>query len=257
MRLTNWSAELQAGHVLSVQGLKVRYGDKVAVNGISFMIREGEVFGLLGPNGAGKTSTIKAILNLVPYEGTVDLLGMGRPRKSLLNQIGAVMETPAVLDALKVREFLELVASIRGVNDTSRIDHLVDAFGLREFLDSYILSLSQGNKQKVAIISAIIHRPKLLILDEPFNALDVKSARIFKEIIQNHKREGGAVLFSTHIMEIAEKTCDRIMIIDKGSEVISGETHEIMSKLNAGSLEEAFLKAIHAEDEIRELTEAL
>ena len=243
--------------VLKVENLKVKYGEKVAVNNLSFVINEGEVFGLLGPNGAGKTSTIRAILNLVDYEGKIDVLGKGKPKGELMNNIGAVMESPALLESLTVKEFLELVLSLRKVRETDRLNLLIDAFELRQYLGNYILNLSQGNKQKVAIIAAIVHKPKLLILDEPFNALDVKSARIFKEIIQNHKKEGGAVLFSTHIMEIAEKICDRIMIIDKGSEVTSGPTKEVLEKLHAGSLEEAFLKAIHAEEEIKELTEAL
>lgn len=247
----------ELSYVLKVDKLVVKYGDKIAVNGLSFIINEGEVFGLLGPNGAGKTSTIRAIMNMVDYQGSIDLLGKGRPKGDLMNSIGAVMESPAVLESLTVKEFLELVVSLRKVNDVQRLEHLIDAFELRQYLGNYIMNLSQGNKQKVAIVAAIVHRPKLLILDEPFNALDVKSARIFKEIIQNHKKEGGAVLFSTHIMEIAEKICDRITIIDKGSEVTSGPTKEILEKLHAGSLEEAFLKAIHAEEEIKELTEAL
>lgn len=244
-------------HVLSVKNLLVKYGEKIAVNGLSFEIEPGEVYGLLGPNGAGKTSTIKAILGLVNYSGDVDLMGMGRPRGQLLNMIGAVLETPALLESLTVKEFLELVASVRKVSDLKRIEALLHAFELEQYLNAYIASLSQGNKQKVAIVSALIHRPKLLILDEPFNALDVKAARVFKEIIFNHKREGGAVLFSTHIMEIAEKLCDRIGIINRGQMVIEGTTPQIMQQVNAGSLEDAFLKAIHAEEEIKELTEAL
>ncbi len=244
-------------HVLAVSNLVVKYGEKVAVSGLSFTIGPGEIYGLLGPNGAGKTSTIRAILGLVNFTGDVDLLGQGRPRGTLLNMIGAVLETPALLETLTVKEFLELVASVRRFNDVKRIEALVHAFELEQYMGTYIASLSQGNKQKVAIVSALMHRPKLLILDEPFNALDVKSARVFKEIIANHKRDGGAVLFSTHIMEIAEKLCDRIGIIDRGKMVVEGTTAQIMEQVHAGSLEDAFLKAIHAEEEIKELTEAL
>jgi len=243
--------------VLSVSHLRISYDQKVAVNDVSFQVNEGEVFGLLGPNGAGKTSTIRAILNLVEYSGDVDLLGKGRPSGQLLNEIGAVLESPALLDSLTVKEFLELVASVRGVTDTHRLDLLVDAFDLRQYLGTYILSLSQGNKQKVAIVSALLHRPKLLLLDEPLNALDVKSARIFKEVISNHKREGGAVLFSTHVMEIAEKVCDRVAIINEGVLVQVGRTSNVINELHAGSLEEAFLKAIHAEEEVKEVADSL
>jgi ABC-2 type transport system ATP-binding protein len=242
--------------VLRVSNLRVRYGNKVAVDGISFQVQPGEVYGLLGPNGAGKTSTIKAVVNLVDYEGEVDLMGMGRPRGELLNHVGAVLETPALLEALTVKEFLELVASVRGV-DGRRIEALVQAFGLSEHLGSYIATLSQGNKQRVAIVSALMHRPRLLVLDEPFNALDVKSARILKEVIQNHRREGGAVLFSTHVMEIAERICDRIGILNEGRLVMEGTTRSIIEQARAGSLEEAFLRAIHAEEEVREIAEAL
>ncbi|MCI4460992.1 MAG: ABC transporter ATP-binding protein [Thaumarchaeota archaeon] len=242
--------------VLRVSNLRVRYGQKVAVDGISFRIAPGEIYGLLGPNGAGKTSTIKAAVNLVEYSGEIDLMGMGRPRGNLLNNVGTVLETPAVLEALTVKEFLELVASIRGV-DGRRIDALVQAFELNEYLGAYISTLSQGNKQKVAIVSALMHRPKLLILDEPFNALDVKSARILKDVVQNHRRDGGAVLFSTHVMEIAERMCDRIGILNEGKLVMEGTTKSILEQARAGSLEEAFLRAIHAEEEVKEIAEAL
>jgi ABC-2 type transport system ATP-binding protein len=242
--------------VLRVSNLRVMYGQKVAVDGISFRIAPGEIYGLLGPNGAGKTSTIKAAVNLVEYSGEIDLMGMGRPRGNLLNNVGAVLETPAVLEALTVKEFLELVASIRGV-DGRRIDALVQAFELNEYLGAYISTLSQGNKQKVAIVSALMHRPKLLILDEPFNALDVKSARILKDVVQNHRRDGGAVLFSTHVMEIAERMCDRIGILNEGKLVMEGTTKSILEQARAGSLEEAFLRAIHAEEEVKEIAEAL
>ncbi len=247
---------MDARPILRVSGLRVRYGRKVAVDGVSFEIMPGEVYGLLGPNGAGKTSTIKAILNLVDYEGEVDLLGMGRPRGKLLNEIGAVLESPAVLESLTVKEFLELVASIRGVG-ADRLDALVHAFDLGEYLGSYIATLSQGNKQKVAIVSALMHRPRLLVLDEPFNALDVKSARILKDVIQAHRKDGGAVLFSTHVMEVAERICDRIGILNEGRMLMEGATRSIMEQLHAGSLEEAFLRAIHAEEEIKGLVEAL
>jgi len=243
--------------MLKVHNLTVRYGEKVAVSGLSFNINGGEVYGLLGPNGAGKTSTIKAILGLVKYTGEIDILGLGPPSSKVMNSIGAVMETPALLEALTPREFIEFAGSVRGLFDQKRVDALIDAFELREYMDVPIASLSAGNRQKVAVISALMHRPRILLLDEPFNALDVKSVRILKELILRHIDEGGAVLFSTHIMEVAEKICTRIGIISAGRITVEGTLDEIEKQANAGNLEDAFLKTIHADEQIKSLLEGL
>lgn len=246
-----------ADAMLKVRNLTVKYGEKVAVSGLSFNINGGEIYGLLGPNGAGKTSTIKAILGLVKYTGEIDILGLGPPSSKVMNSIGAAMETPALLEALTPREFIEFVGSVRGLFDQKRVDALIDAFELREYMDVPIASLSAGNRQKVAVISALMHRPKILLLDEPFNALDVKSVRILKELILRHIDEGGAVLFSTHIMEVAEKICTRIGIISAGRIIVEGTLDEIEKQANAGNLEDAFLKTIHADEQIKSLLEGL
>ncbi|MGC8558571.1 MAG: ABC transporter ATP-binding protein [Nitrososphaeria archaeon] len=246
-----------ADNVLTVSNLTVKYGERVAVNDLSFSITGGEIYGLLGPNGAGKSSTIKAVLGLVKFTGSIDILGMGPPSSMVMNSIGAVMEYPAVLEALTPREFLEFAGSVRGEFDQKRVDALIDAFELREYMEMPMISLSAGNKQKVAVVSALMHRPKLLLLDEPFNALDVKSVRIMKGLIQKHVEDGGAVLFSTHIMEVAEKICTRIGIINAGSIMAEGTLQEIEEKANAGNLEDAFLKTIHADEQIRSLLEGL
>ncbi len=246
-----------ADGILKVHNLTVKYAEKVAVNGLSFNIDGGEIYGLLGPNGAGKTSTIKAILGLVKYTGEIDILGLGPPSSKVMNNIGVVMENPALLEALTPREFLEFAGSVRGSFDQKRVDALIDAFELREYMDMPMASLSAGNKQKVAVVSALMHRPKMLLLDEPFNALDVKSVRILKELIQRHVDEGGAVLFSTHIMEVAEKICTRIGIISAGRIMVEGTLNEIEKQANAGNLEDAFLKTIHADEQIKSLLEGL
>lgn len=242
---------------LMVKDLVVKYGDKVAVKGISFMVNNGEVYCLLGPNGAGKTSTIKAILGLVEYSGLVNILGLGSPSPAVMNKVGVVMENPAVLEALTVKEFIEFLGSVRGIFNTRRIETLIDAFELRDYMNTPIAALSAGNKQKVAIIAALMHEPRLLLLDEPFNFLDVKSVKVFKEIMQRHIESGGSILFSTHIMEIAEKVCNRIGILNEGSLIIEGTLDEIKEKVQAGTLEDAFLKAIHADEEIREILKGL
>ncbi len=245
---------------IEVKELVVKYGQKVAVNYLSFQVPMGTIFGLLGPNGAGKTSTIKAIIGLVEKEsGTVRVLGRDAASDLawIKSNIGVVPENPALLDSLTPNEFFELVASLRRMKDTNRIKSLVDAFEFREYLDTPIASLSMGNKQKCAVIAAIMHEPKILILDEPFNGLDVRSVKIFKDIIINHVKNGGAALFSTHIMDVAERICDRVCIIDNGMKVAEGSMQELKETIQGSTLEEIFLKATHMEKEIDEVVKAL
>jgi ABC-2 type transport system ATP-binding protein len=245
---------------IEVKELVVKYGQKVAVNYLSFQVPMGTIFGLLGPNGAGKTSTIKAIIGLVEKaSGTIRVLSRDAVSDSawIKSNIGVVPENPALLDSLTPNEFFELVASLRRMKDANRIKSLVDAFEFREYLDTPIASLSMGNKQKCAVIAAIMHEPKILILDEPFNGLDVRSVKIFKDIIVNHVRNGGAALFSTHIMDVAERICDRVCIIDNGIKVAEGSMQELKETIQGSTLEEIFLKATHMEKEIDEVVKAL
>ncbi len=160
------------------------------------------------------------------YEGTIDILGMGGPpRPEIMNSVGAVLETPLVLETLSPRDFLEFVGSVRGVGGDSRyVEALVRALGLEEFIDRPIMSLSAGNRQKVAIVAALMHRPRLLLMDEPFNYLDAKSVRVVKELMQRHLESNGSILFTTHIMEVAERVCTRIGIMNAGKLVMEGGT---------------------------------
>lgn len=245
---------------LIVEGLVVKYGQKVAVNGLSFRVRGGEVYGLLGPNGAGKTSTIRAILGLIePYSGYA--LVYGRRAKSdpvyVKSKVGAVLETPVLFDSLTPNEFLEFVASVRGVRDVERVRALVEAFDLEPYMDTPIAALSLGNKQKVAVVAALMHNPGLLILDEPFNGLDVRAVAIFKDIILRHVERGGAVLFSTHIMEVAEKICSRVGIIHEGRLVDEGTVEELKERIHGSSLEEILLKATKLERDVAEALRGL
>lgn len=245
---------------IEVRELVVKYGQKVAVNYLSFQVPTGTVFGLLGPNGAGKTSTIKAIVGLVEkVSGTIKVLGRDASSEPawVKSNIGVVPESPALLDSLTPNEFFELVASLRKMEDARRIKSLVDAFEFVEYLDTPIASLSAGNRQKCAIIAAIMHEPKVLILDEPFNGLDVRSVKIFKDLIVNHVRNGGSALFSTHIMDVAERICNRVCIIDKGMKVAEGTMQELRETIQGSTLEEIFLKATHMEKEIDEVVRAL
>jgi len=243
---------------LEVDSLLVKYGDKVAVNYLSFKVKRGEVYGLLGPNGAGKSSTLKSVVGLVPKEsGSIRVYGKEAPSKDVMNDIGVVLESPAVFDVLTPMEFFEFVASVRGLKDMGWVKGLVEAFELTEFLKTPIASLSMGNKQKVAVIAAMMHKPKLLLLDEPFNGLDVKSVRIFKELLRMHVSAGGSVIFSTHIMDVAEKICDRVGIINEGKMVAEGTVGELRAKVQAASLEDVFLKATQEEEEVKSILNGL
>jgi ABC-2 type transport system ATP-binding protein len=249
---------MQGNDVLQLSSLVVKYGEKVAVDHLSFTVRAGEIYGLLGPNGAGKSSTIKAILGLVPVEeGIVSIIGKRAPSKDLMNQVGVIFESPATFDVLTPLEFFEFIISVRGIRDTSKIKTLVEAFDLNGYMNTPIASLSMGNKQKVAIIAAMLHRPKLLLLDEPFNGLDVKSVRIFKELLKMHVEEGGSAIFSTHILDVAEKICTRVGIINQGKMVAEGTVEELRNQVKASSLEDVFLKATEEEEEVKSLVSAL
>jgi ABC-2 type transport system ATP-binding protein len=247
-----------------VDGLVVKYGSFVAVDKISFTVKTGEIYGLLGPNGAGKTSTLKVLTGLLePASGKVEIFG--RPLSdevTVKNMIGYVPEEVILMDSLTPREFLEFVASIRRLDANTvnaRLERLTSVFQLREYFDTPIAALSKGNKQKTAVVAALLHEPPLLILDEPLVGLDAFSSKILKELLIFHVRRGGAVIFSTHIMEVAERLCTRVGIINKGRLVGEG-TVEDLRKLVKGaesSLEEIFLKVTEQEAEVQEIVRAL
>ncbi len=243
--------------VLTVEDLVVRYGDTVAVDHVSFRVDEGEIFGLLGPNGAGKSSTIKAIVGLVDFEGKIEVLGkpVGIETKNL---IGYVPEEFMLLESLTPLEFFEFVASVRRIGNVEKVKALIRAFGIERFVNKPIATLSMGTKQKVSVISALIHDPPLLILDEPLNGLDARSSRILKELMQRHVEKGGAVLFSTHIMEIAESLCDRIAVINRGRIIAEGTIEELRELASVeGSLEDIFLKLTGQYEGIKEIVDAI
>jgi ABC-2 type transport system ATP-binding protein len=247
-----------------VKELVVKYGSFVAVNNISFAVKPGEIYGLLGPNGAGKTSTLKVLIGLLePAFGKVEIFG--RPVSdeiAVKSMIGYVPEEVILMDSLTPREFLEFVASVRHLNAdvaNARLEKLVSAFQLREYFDTPIAALSKGNKQKVAIVAALLHEPQLLILDEPLTGLDAFSSKILKEILTFHVKKGGAVIFSTHIMEVAERVCTRVGIINRGKIVGEGTVEELRKLVKGaeGSLEEIFLKVTEQEAGIQEIVKAL
>lgn len=250
--------------MVRVENLTKSYGDARALNGVSFVVKRGEIYGLLGPNGAGKTTTIKIIVGLLkPDSGDVSVLGHSPVDEpvEVKSLIGYVPEEVYLYDSLTIKEFFEFVASVRGQTDNvlGLVETLVKSFEIEDYYDYPIAALSQGTKQKIAIIAALMHRPPILVLDEPIKGLDARSARIFKEIMQLHIQNGGAIVFSTHIMDLAENICTRIGIIHKGRVLAEGTMHDLKKMVDesAGTLEEVFLELTREKEEIAHTVEEL
>jgi ABC-2 type transport system ATP-binding protein len=252
-----------AGLVLSVEGLVKNYGAVRAVDNLSFRIMEGEIYGLLGPNGAGKTTTIKSILGLHEVQaGRIAVLGddpLLHPDKAK-EHIGYVAEEPLVYGSITPRELFNFVASIRGLEPaaaTQRAQTLLSSLDALQYYDSLMATLSHGTKQKMQVIAALLHSPKLLILDEPLVGLDAKAARVVKEIVSLHLQQGGSVLLSTHILEVAQNLCIRIGVINRGAMVAEGTLEELRTLEHAAgaSLEEVFLKLTDQEQAVKDAIE--
>lgn len=241
-----------------------RYADIVAVDYIDLDVKYGEIFGLLGPNGSGKSTTLKMILGLVkPDSGSVKVLGInaGDDPVAVKRQVGYVPESPRLYEFLTGLEYLDFVGDIYGVNPSekkTRIEEYLTAFDLEGREGDIISSYSQGMKQKIALISAFIHKPKLLILDEPLTGLDPKSARIVKDLLRELTAHGVTTIMSTHILEIAQAMCDRIAIMYEGRLLALGNMNELRqkAKLPGSDLEEIFLKLTGTEA-IKDVVEAL
>ena len=225
----------------------------------------GEIYGLLGPNGAGKTTTIKIITGLVePTSGWVKVAGFDSVKNPIevKSRIGYVAENPILYESLSPRDFFEFVASVRKIDQSvanQMLAQLADAFNMAQYFDSPIATLSMGMKQKVALIASLFHQPPILLLDEPLNGLDARSSRIVKDLISMHVKKGGAALFSTHIMEVAEHICTRIGIIHQGKMMAEGTFDQLRRKVGhkSDTLEEVFLKLTNEEREVADTTKML
>jgi ABC-2 type transport system ATP-binding protein len=222
---------------------------------------------LLGPNGAGKTTVVKVLLGLLEAtEGEVAVMGL-HPEKDevqIKKQIGYVSEEPLIYKSLTPKELFNFISSIRQISGpkvTNRLKEYLDSLNAVEYYDRLISTLSRGNKQKIQIIAALLHKPKLLIMDEPLAGLDAKSVKVVKEILEIHTQKGGSVLFSTHIMEIAEEVCDRIGIINKGVLVAEGTYEELRARAamlgDDVDLEDIFLKLTEQDESVNNIIEKL
>lgn len=236
-------------HVLiTTSHLVKRYGENLAVNDVSFEVKAGEVFGFLGPNGAGKTTTIRMIVGLLqPSAGTVKIADFDVQSQPLLAKslVGYVPDTPNLYPKLSGRELLHFVGDLYEL-DRKRVDQraeeLLHLFELSKAADDPLDSYSHGMQQKAALACALIHDPKVLVLDEPTVGLDPRSARLIKDMLRQMAERGAAVFLSTHILEIAERMCDRIGIINRGELIAIGSMDELRA-MGQGqtSLEDIFL----------------
>jgi ABC-2 type transport system ATP-binding protein len=246
---------------LAIDGLTVVYGERTAVNGLSLTVRPGEIYGLLGSNGAGKTSTIKSVVGLVrPVAGRIRVFGIDPWTDGLAakRKIGYVPETSLLYEALTPREFLEFVASVRQLDPavvSERLASYAAAFRLESEIEEPITTLSNGTRQKVLILGALLHQPPLLVLDEPLNSLDPRSVRIMKEVLAKYVAAGDrGVLFSTHTMEVAQQLCHRVGILDRGTLRAEGTLGALRERSARGdaTLEEVFLRLTEEEAGVAE-----
>ncbi len=235
--------------LIETRNLVKRYGDKVAVNNVTFDVRAGEIFGFLGPNGAGKTTTIKIIVGLLqPTSGSARVAGYDIQQQPLLAKAasGYVPDTPNLYAKLTGRELLRFVGDLYSLDRQAvahRVDELLRMFDLTAAAEDTLDSYSHGMQQKASLAAALMHDPQVLVLDEPTVGLDPKSARLIKDILRQMAERGRAVFLSTHILEIAERMCDRIGIINQGQLIAVGTMDELRASDKSGgaSLEDIFL----------------
>jgi ABC-2 type transport system ATP-binding protein len=222
--------------VLSINHVTKRFEGHVAVRDLSFDIPQGGIFGLLGPNGAGKSTTIRMAMNIItPDEGTITVLGQPASRH-LASRIGFLPEERGLYKKMKVLAHLIFFGEIKGLPASEarrRAGQWLDRLGLAQWADKPVEELSKGMQQKVQFIGTLLHEPEFLVLDEPFAGLDPVNSQVMKEAVVDVARQGRTVLFSTHIMEQAERLCDRIVIIARGEKVVDGAVRDV--KREAGT----------------------
>ena len=239
--------------ILEIEHFSKSYdSDKKAVNDISLTVNSGEIYGFIGHNGAGKSTTIKAVVGILSVrEGDVRVCGKS-VRESLnecQQMTGYLPDNPDIYEFMTGIEYINFVCdvfSVSGEDRTERVQKYADAFEITPHLGDLISSYSHGMKQKVALIAAFAHKPKLLVLDEPFVGLDPMAAATLKKCMRELCDEGSAIFFSTHVLDVAEKLCDKIGMIDHGNLVLNGTVDELTGN---SSLEDAFLKKLGVSNE--------
>ncbi len=232
--------------MIQIDNLFKSYGEKQALRGISFTVQPGEILGFLGPNGAGKSTTVKILTGLLQPDGgnaQVAHFDVVREPLEVKRRIGYVPETGAIYESLTAYEYLELVANLQKLAPQiyrKRIDEFLDLFGLADDAQNQIAGFSKGMRQKILISAALLHNPPVLLFDEPLNGIDANSALVFKELLRKLSRQGKTILFCSHILEVVERLCTRLVIINKGQLAAEGTPEAIAQQTGAATLEKAF-----------------
>ena len=239
-----------------VRGLRKVYGSKAAVDGVDLEVPRGSFFGFLGPNGAGKSTTIRMLTGLIPADGgTIEILGMPLEKDAIevKRRIGLVPDESLLFDRLTGAEFLEFVGRMYGLDRPVAIER---ARGLLELLElandrKTIAEYSKGMRKRVAMAASLIHHPELFLMDEPFEGVDAVGARLMKDILLDQVRRGATVFLTSHVLEVVERLCDRIAIINNGTIVAAGTLEEL--RAGGESLEDAFVRVLGAERQLERL----
>ena len=237
--------------MIQLENLTRLYGSLAAVQDLNLTVQEGELFGFLGPNGAGKTTTIRMIIGLLrPTRGTVSIAGHDVKQEPLAVKrvVGHLAQTPLLYDRLTGREFLRFMGGLYGLGDekiAARTEHLLALMDLSDKADQLIESYSGGMRHKIGLCGALLHEPPVLVLDEPLTGMDPYSARRIKDLLQELCRQGSTVFLSTHVLEVAERVCDRVGILDKGRLVAVGTMEALRTQAQSSAettLEDLFLQ---------------
>lgn len=238
--------------MLKIHSLTKRYGEKCAVDNLTLEIAPGEIYGFIGHNGAGKTTTLKSCIGLLSFdEGDIFIDGisvLADPMEAK-RRTAYIPDNPDLYEFLTGIKYLNFIADVFGVPSdarTERINSMAERLGIIDALGNPISAYSHGMKQKLAVISAFLHSPKLIMMDEPFVGLDPVAAHTLKEMMREHCEAGGSIFFSTHVLDVAEKLCDKVAIIQRGKLIITGSMDEVRGDT---SLESVFLDLEEKEDD--------
>ncbi|WP_404427413.1 ABC transporter ATP-binding protein [Ureibacillus chungkukjangi] len=232
--------------LLSIKDLRKNYGSKTVLNGVSLEVKRGEIIGYIGPNGAGKSTTIKILLGIESdYSGEVKIFGQDISTENMeyKRKIGYVPEIAELYDNLTGYEYLTFIGELYGLDSDFadfKAKRLMDLFGIGEVYHSRIASYSKGMRQKILIISSLLHNPEILFFDEPINGLDANSVMIFKEIMTQLAAQGKTIFYSSHIMDVVEKISSRIILLHDGKIAADGTFEELKDTNKEGSLEQIF-----------------
>ncbi len=240
--------------MIKVSNLHKSFGKVKAVRGISFEVRDGEITGLLGPNGAGKTTTLRMLYSLLPPdEGEIRIDGLDPTKDAMAikRTLGVVPDSRGLYTRMSARENIAYYGKLHGMSAEdihTRVEELVETLDMADFIERRTEGFSQGQRVKVAIARAMVHKPQTVLLDEPSNGLDVMSTRALRRYILSLKEAGHSVILSTHIMQEVAALCDRIIIIADGRIAADGSAHELLEKSGCDSLEDAFVRLIGSEE---------